>query len=301
MISPLDSIGDKPSIKSRAPLSRTRTLDGSFPSSFGRLDLNESSGQVNGKSETPHKVKTLKHVRFAEVNENLYHTFDPIITKDIEELREFYVLTDELREIKRLGFLACEEAKRTGLAGLLSEIYGQSNERDIQDRLNYWCRMGSACRGLERFANEELSKRRNILRKRAIVSVLEAQQQLKNEKGIDSANVLRRLSEVYTEQARLFAIRLGMADYHAIQTAKAPPAPTAPLSTQAPVAKADTVNNSHPNRASRTHKMKERAATTAARQHQERQGENGVAYRRNNTTMTAVVLQQKHSQHSDSQ
>jgi hypothetical protein len=293
MISPLDSIGAKPSIKNRPPICRTRTLDNSYTTSFRRLDLKESGG-VNGVSEAPHKLKTNKNVRFAEEKGNVYYTFDPIVVKDAEELKEFYVLPDELREIKRVGFLACKEANRTGLAGLLTEIYGQSNERDIQDRLNYWCRMGGACRGLERFANEELSKRRNIFRKRAIVSVLEAQQQLKNEKGIDAANVLRRLSEAYTEQARLFAIRLGEADYHAIEVTAPPPPPPVPISSEPSVAAVvapDTDRRS--GRTSRAEKMKDRAAATAAQQ-QERQGENGITYRRNNTTMTAAVLQQKH-------
>ncbi|CAB9510166.1 expressed unknown protein [Seminavis robusta] len=321
MVSPLDALELKPSMKSRQPLCRTRTLDTARAHTFGgRRDNNSSfSGGFDfpgvPDQHGPAKPKSNKHVRFADEKENTCHVLDPIF-EDADDLKEFYVLPDELREIKRLGFMACKEAQRTGLAGLLTEIYGTSNERDIQDRLNYWCRMGSACRGLERFANEELSKRRNIFRKRAIVSVLEAQQQLKNEKGIDTANVLRRLSEAYTEQARLFALRLAAADFHAIQTVKAPPPPPrspkagSPKSTQEE--KADDINGSaqrrgsaqRVSRKSRAERMKERAAAekgtaTPAAAAAQLQGENGVLFRRNNTTMTAVVLQQKSSTNSD--
>lgn len=312
MISPLDSLEVKPANRSRKPLHRTRTLDGSFPnSSFGRIDKDSSVNNLNGvngasTAQQPHKAhKEKKNVTFVDKSEWECHIFEPYVSEP--QLAEFWVLPDELREIKKQGFLACKEAKRSGLAALLTEIYGTGSPRENQDRLNYWCRMASPCRGLERFANEELSKRRTIFRKRAIVSVLEAQQQLKNENGIDTANVLRRLSEAYTEQARVFAIALGTADLHAIQTVKAPPAEAAveTVAEESAVASdTDTDNNSGADgkkkrmqRKSRTERMKERAAATEKKQgndnqqQQQQQGENGMAFRRNNTTMTAVVLQ----------
>lgn len=302
--------------RSRKPLHRTRTLDGSYPtsSSFGRLDKdnsdNESNGLngVNNTQQPSHtrKKKEKRNISWKDESEWECHSFEPMVT-ELEQMKEFWVLPDELKEIKKQGFLACREAIRSGLAGLLTEIYGTGNDREVQDRLNYWCRMASSCRGLERFANEELSKRRTIFRKRAIVSVLEAQQQLKNEKGIDTANVLRRLSEAYTEQARAYAAKLGSADYHAIQTVKAPP--TNPMEEEQEVAAAasadsaeedttDTNNSSKQQngkrqggRKSRMERMKERAAATEQKQQSQQQqqnGENGV-FRRNNTTMSAVV------------
>ena len=298
MISPLDSLEVKASQRSRKPLCRTRTLDGSFPSSnFGRLDRDNSVNNLNAGSasetqQQPKEPKEKKNVKFADESDWETHTFEPI-QAELDQLKEFWVLPDELKEIKKQGFLACKEAIRSGLAGLLTEIYGTGNDRDTQDRLNYWCRMASSCRGLERFANEELSKRRTIFRKRAIVSVLEAQQQLKNEKGIDTANVLRRLSEAYTEHSRDYAAKLGSADFHAIQTVKAPPPPPPPVSPKsAASAKKQEGDRSPPNgrrgaRKSRMERMKERAAATEQKAQQ--QGENGV-FRRNNTTMSAPVF-----------
>ena len=335
MITPLDSLEAMPANRSRKSLHRTRTLDGSYPnSSFGRLDKDSSvnnqngvNGTTTGKQQGLKTCKEKKNVSFQDESKWECHTLEPYMDNE-SQLAEFWVLPDELKEIKMQGFLACKEAKRSGLAALLTEIYGTGNRRENQDRLNYWCRMAPSCRGLERFANEELSKRRTIFRKRAIVSVLEAQQQLKNEKGIDTANVLRRLSEAYTEQARAFAVSLGTADYHAIQTVKAPPPPPASPPKAAAAANAapddnsttnDNTTNSNntrnglrggkrPQRKSRTERMKERAAAADQKNNQQQQnpqqqqqqqqqegtdatqqGENGLAFRRNNTTMTAVV------------
>lgn len=300
--------------RSRKPLHRTRTLDGSYPTSsgFGRLDKDSSENECNGinginnTQQTSHarKKKEKRNISWKDESEWECHSFEPMVT-ELEQMKEFWVLPDELKEIKKQGFLACREAIRSGLAGLLTEIYGTGNDREVQDRLNYWCRMASSCRGLERFANEELSKRRTIFRKRAIVSVLEAQQQLKNEKGIDTANVLRRLSEAYTEQARAYAAKLGSADYHAIQTVKAPPTNEEEQEVAAAASADSTEDNTaegkdsspkqqqngrRQGRKSRMERMKERAAATEQKQQNQQQnnGEN-AAFRRNNTTMSAVV------------
>jgi len=280
----LDSITKQKSINKRKPLSRTRTIDGAFP----RQELaTETAGGISSDAadDTKPKVKKNLHVRFADASENKTHEFDRI-DPETEKLSDYWVLPDELKEIKKTGFLACNEAKRTGLAGLLTEIYGTANDNDTQDRLNYWCRMASACRGLERYASEELSKRRMVYRKRAIVSVLEAQQQLKNEKGIDTANVLRRLSEAYTEQSRLFAEKLGAADHQALQNL-ANPTPPPPISPES-VAKEKKWSPKTNGRKSRMERMKDRHEKMTAAQ-ESGQGDN-VSYRRNNTTMSAVVL-----------
>lgn len=280
----LDSVRVKKSINKRKPLTRTRTLDGAFSGSALKKALPVDLGDDLIPDE-PKAHKNL-HVTFADESDNEIHIFDRI-DPETEKLSDHWVLPDELKEIKKLGFLACSEAKRTGLSGLLTEIYGTANDKDTQDRLNYWCRMASACRGLERFASEELAKRRMVFRKRAIVSVLEAQQQLKNEKGIDTANVLRRLSEAYTEQARLFAEKLGSADHQALHELSAPPPPPIISSPKSAAKNGSGKKSPRGNvRKSRTERMKDRAERTAAA---EASG-SAVAFRRNNTTMSAVVL-----------
>ena len=282
----LDSVQVKKSINKRKPLSRTRTLDGAFSGSALKKALPVVLGDdlIPNEDQKPKEKKNL-HVSFADKSDDEIHIFDRI-DPETEKLSDHWVLPDELKEIKKLGFLACSEAKRTGLSGLLTEIYGTANDKDTQDRLNYWCRMASACRGLERFASEELAKRRMVFRKRAIVSVLEAQQQLKNEKGIDTANVLRRLSEAYTEQSRMFAEKLGSADHQALHELSAPPPPII-ISPKSAAKNGSGKKSPRGNfRKSRTERMKDRAERTAAA---EANG-SAVSFRRNNTTMSAVVL-----------
>jgi len=328
----LESLEVKASRKQ--PLCRNRTFNGSYtpkpskpaePDSAANVsDSSESSENEDNNNATNNKNKknnqrpsSLKkrhshrhiiarpkrHVAFAEDSTIVRHEFEPL---DLEhhKLSDYFVLPAELQDIKRLGLVACKEARRTGLAGLLTEIYGTANDKDTQDRLNYWCRMASACRGLERFANDEMCKRRTVYRKRAVRSVLEAQEQLKNETGIDTANVLRRLSEAYTEQARVYAEKLGKADHFVVATASHPPPPPA---AAAAITTAAENNNSNSNakkpagrqlnnsRKSRTARMKERAeASSAANTTGAAAAAGGEepAFRRNNTTMTAVVLQQ---------
>ena len=65
MITPLDSLDTKPGNRSRKPLHRTKTFDGSFTSSstFGRIDKDSSSNDVNGVngvSPTQQPLKTCK-------------------------------------------------------------------------------------------------------------------------------------------------------------------------------------------------------------------------------------------------
>lgn len=284
----LDSVAAKKSINKRKPLNRTRTLDAAFSGSALKkalppVDLGDDL--IPDEDGKPKAEKNL-HVSFADETDNETHVFDRI-DPETETLSDHWVLPDELKEIKKEGFLACSEAKRTGLAGLLTEIYGTANDKDTQDRLNYWCRMASSCRGLERFASEELAKRRMVFRKRAIVSVLEAQQQLKNEKGIDTANVLRRLSEAYTEQARMFAEKLGAADHQALHELSTPPPPPIISPTKSSAKNGVGKKSLRGNvRKSRTERMKERAEQTAEA---EANG-NATTFRRNNTTMSAVVL-----------
>lgn len=283
----LDSVTVKKRLSKRQPLARTRTIDGSFPAL--RSKRPSANLDKNGDDLTedlkPKAHKNL-NVSFADDSANETHVFERI-DPETEKISDHWVLPDELREIKKLGFLACGEAKRTGLSGLLTEIYGTANDKDTQDRLNYWCRMASACRGLERFASEELGKRRMVYRKKAIVSVLEAQAQLKNEKGIDTANVLRRLSEAYTEQARLFAEKLGYADHQALLNHPPPPPPITLSPKSSDKSRAKSPKNG---RRSRAQRMKDRAEKTAAVAESGQDG--SAAFRRNNTTMSAVVLNQ---------
>lgn len=155
-----------------------------------------------------------KSVQFADECDNKYHGIDALSV--LPEVRaEIWYHPQELKKIKRDALVACRDAQRFGLSGILAEVYGTSR-KDTQDRLNYWCLMGSSVRGLERFTNEELNVSRSTFRKHAVTSVVQAQEQLKNEQGLDTANVLRRLSEAYTEQSRIFAEQLGQADEHAL-------------------------------------------------------------------------------------
>lgn len=158
--------------------------------------------------------KEKKSVRFVDERDNTCHLVEPLSSLNTVGPAVWYH-PQELRTIKKEALQSCRDAQRFGLGGLLTEIYC-TGHKETQDRLNYWCRMGSSVRGLERFANGDFNARRSAYRKRAVVSVVRAQEELKNEKGIDTTNILKRLSEAYTEQARVFSQRLGQADEHAL-------------------------------------------------------------------------------------
>ena len=158
--------------------------------------------------------KEKKTVRFADETDNTCHLVQPLSL--LPEVRHHvWYHPKELKVIKKEALQACRDAQRFGLAGLLTEIYG-CDTPETQDRLNYWTRMSSSVRGLERFTNEELNIHRSKSRKRAILSVLHAQQELQKEQGIDTAIVLRKFAEAFTEDSRMFAQKMGQADEHAL-------------------------------------------------------------------------------------
>jgi hypothetical protein len=157
---------------------------------------------------------TMTKVCFDENNICTYHCgavmdFDDAIPSDI------WYQANDLQQMKRKAMAVAKEANRYGLGTLLTNTYGCTNLKEGQASLTTWSTNGSSRRGLERFINDEYSMKRSEIRKKTIKSVLRAQRKMK-EQGVSdvdySMKVLSRLSEAFSQDSRIFAAMMGIAD-----------------------------------------------------------------------------------------
>jgi hypothetical protein len=160
-----------------------------------------------------------KSVRFAD-DENLciYHAgavmdFESVCRTDI------WYLQVELFNMKRKALAISRETQRYGLGNLLTNTYGK-NCSQAQEAINTWTQNGNGRRGLERWVNEGFAAVRGDIRRRNVKSVLRAQRKMREEGLYDAQycmDVLSRLSEAFSVDARCFGRVLGIADEHAVR------------------------------------------------------------------------------------
>jgi hypothetical protein len=135
--------------------------------------------------------------------------------------RDIWFQYNDLLQFKRKAVAVSKEAQRYGVGSLLTNTYGSTNSADVQEVLTAWCRNANSRRGLERWINAEYSAKRADIRRRTIQSVLRAQQKIRKDNITDvhyGMKVLSRLSEAFSQDSRVFARALGIADERAVQT-----------------------------------------------------------------------------------
>lgn len=112
------------------------------------------------------------------------------------------------------------ESARFGLSKNLDDTYSEKNP-EAQERLQQWSIHSDSRRGLERWANREHGEVRQQDQFKAIMAVLEAQDELlasSNDGKVDSEK-LRKVAHKATKTARQFARMMGKADSHAMANA----------------------------------------------------------------------------------
>jgi hypothetical protein len=154
-----------------------------------------------------------RSIRFRD-DENLceYHT--GAVLELIECRKEIWFQQSDMSTIKRKALMVSKDAQRYGVGSLLSNTYGSSSS-ETQEALNTWCRNANSRRGLERWINDEYSAKRSDIRRRTIQSVLRAQQKMREENINDIEygwKVVSRLSEAFSQDSRIFARAMGVAD-----------------------------------------------------------------------------------------
>ena len=170
----------------------------------------------------------MRSIRFAD-DDNLceYHS-GAVMDMESACRKEIWYQHTDLAQIKRKARASSMEAQRFGLGNLLSNTYGKNSD-ESQEALNSWTRNASARRGLERWISKEYAASRLDIRRRTINSVLRAQRKMREE-GVDDViycmEVLSRLSEAFSKDARQFGRIMGAADEYASRlddTAAVPP------------------------------------------------------------------------------
>jgi hypothetical protein len=162
---------------------------------------------------------TKRSLRFADDDKLCVYHEGAIM--DIEEICNFDIWYHhtEMDRMKRRAIRLCQETRRRCIFGsLLTNTYGKSCDA-TQDALNAWSRNIHSKRGLERWMNDEYAARRADIRRRAVHSVLRAQDKMREEsltEADDTMRVLSRVSEVFSKDSKIFSRAMGIADELAI-------------------------------------------------------------------------------------
>jgi hypothetical protein len=111
--------------------------------------------------------------------------------------------------------LLSNEAVRFGISKSLDGTFHEKNS-EAQERLQVWSAQGDAQRGLERWSNKSHGDTRQAYQFKAIMAVLEAQDDMIHKEGKIDPEKLRKISHKKTKTARHFARMMGKADSYAI-------------------------------------------------------------------------------------
>jgi len=146
----------------------------------------------------------------------VYHDGAVMDCVDVDAHDIWYQCSDMLL-IKRKALQLTKESPASShysLCAALNNTYGRDDPGTLY-AIKAWCMGCSSRRGLERFLNRDYCCRRSDLRRRVVTSVLRAQGKMREE-GIDDqeyiSNVISRLSETFSNDAKLFAQALGAGD-----------------------------------------------------------------------------------------
>lgn len=156
-----------------------------------------------------------KSVRFAE-EYNTVLTIQSLESLTVEEMDQLWYTGHDFRRFKQIGLMLCEQSRVTSFfPTLLSDGYSSS-----QPRLDLWSVHATSQRGMEAWvAPLKHGKQRKISRRQIRQAVLEAQKRLRalNIDKDKSMDVIYKVSTRISEPARKYAMRLGLADFHAIK------------------------------------------------------------------------------------
>jgi hypothetical protein len=132
-----------------------------------------------------------------------------------EDMESLYFAKPEYQLARAEAKALSREAGRVGLTRHLDKSFNEKN-KGLQEQLNMWTTQGDACRGLERWCNREHGEKRQQDQFTAVMTVLQVQDDMLNQKSEIDAEALRKASHKATRTARHFARMMGKADSHVV-------------------------------------------------------------------------------------
>jgi hypothetical protein len=159
-----------------------------------------------------------KRVRFHEDDDKLSSVLCEIPCRDDYDAQETEVLFFNKRDFSASRSIAkghSRECEQSGASKPLQAAFA-TKSRSIQNQLNEWTTGEHHCRGLERWSNRDHGDKRGREQFAAVMTILQAQQDMLNMlNGIDHES-LRKVAIKVTRPARHFARMMGRADSHAL-------------------------------------------------------------------------------------
>jgi hypothetical protein len=160
-----------------------------------------------------------KRVRFPEDEKELSTVLCEIPSREDmppEEVENVYFSSADYQSSRQVSKRISREAERQG-HGKKLELTFKEKCSEAQENLNEWALHGHDRRGLERWANRTHGEERQQEQFQAIMTILQAQDEMLAERKSIDDEKLRKVSHKATKVSRHFARMLGKADLYAVE------------------------------------------------------------------------------------
>lgn len=160
-----------------------------------------------------------RKVRFPEDEEKLVVMLTEVENREDwteEEIGTLFFSKQEYAQSRRLTKLVTRNSERKGHSALLKDAFSEKST-EAQEHLNQWCLHGHEHRGLERFTCKTHGEKRQEEQFKAIMVVLQTQDEMLAQGKQVDPNKLRKVSYKMTRSARHFARMIAKADMYAVE------------------------------------------------------------------------------------
>lgn len=159
-----------------------------------------------------------KGVKFPEDEDKIARVVAEIPNREDFEEEDFGLLwhtKDDYQLSRSAAKVTSRDCIRYGFCKTLDDTFCEKN-KDILEKLQQWTSASTTRRGLERWSNKDHGELRQTEQFRAVMAVLEAQDEMLSKDGVIDVEKLRKVSHKATKVARHFARMMGKADSYAV-------------------------------------------------------------------------------------
>jgi len=160
-----------------------------------------------------------KKVRFPEEEEQVAKVVCEVPCREDfteEELALIFFTKDDYFNTRQVTKKISRDCERQGFGKRLDDTFTEKSVA-VQEKLNFWALHGQERRGLERWSNRDHGEKRQQEQFQAVMTVLQAQDEMLAESREVDAEKLRKVSHKATKAARHFARMMGKADMYAVE------------------------------------------------------------------------------------
>ena len=166
-------------------------------------------------SSSCHESKTKKRsVHFLENERSLVVEIPNLDDYSEEEKKNLWFARSDYHFSRSNARVISKESERYGYSKNLDDVYIQTFNVEVQEKLNMWALHGHSRRGLERWANNSHGKVRKEDQFMYLKGMVKSQEEMRINGDVNYER-LREVGHLLSRKSRLFAQMMGAADEHA--------------------------------------------------------------------------------------